>query len=32
MYKAPYENLIVYKQICLLRTLIYKHTAHFAKK
>ncbi|MCX6739789.1 MAG: four helix bundle protein [Candidatus Parcubacteria bacterium] len=31
MYKAPYENLIVYKQICLLRILIYKHTAPFAK-
>jgi len=31
MYVAPYEKLIVYKQICELRRLIYKHTAHFAK-
>lgn len=31
MYIPPYEKLIVYKQICLLRTLIYKYTAPFAK-
>jgi len=31
MYKAPYENLIVYKQICELRKLIYKYTEPFAK-
>ncbi len=31
MYKATYENLIVYIQICLLRTLIYKHTSPFAR-
>jgi len=31
MYEAPYEKLIVYKQICELRKLIYKHTVPFAK-
>lgn len=31
MYQAPYEKLIVYKQICELRRLIYKHTAPFAR-
>jgi four helix bundle protein len=31
MYQAPYEKLIVYKQICELRRLIYKHTEPFCK-